>query len=111
MLDFSQLDVDASVLWVPIGPSPLIIEGDQIYQGKGPNAGQVTDIAIDPAEATDNVIYISTNDGGIWRTEDAGAHWQQNMDDSAFSFHGSGRGGQCQPADTANPLRRYREHV
>ncbi len=81
MLDFSQLDVDASVLWVPIGPSPLIIEGDQIYQGKGPNAGQVTDIAIDPAEATDNVIYISTNDGGIWRTEDAGAHWQQNMDD------------------------------
>ncbi len=81
MLDFSQLDVDASVLWVPIGPSPLIIEGDQGYQGKGPNAGQVTDIAIDPAEATDSVIYISTNDGGIWKTEDGGAHWSQSMDD------------------------------
>lgn len=81
MLDFAQMNVDASVLWIPIGPAPLIIEADQQFQGKGPNAGEVTDIAIDPNGSFDNVIYISTNDGGIWKTEDGGTVWTQTMDD------------------------------
>ena len=81
MLDFAQLDVDASVLWIPIGPAPLIIDAQQNLQGNGPNSGEVTDIAIDPNGTADNVIYISTNDGGIWKTEDGGTTWTQNMDD------------------------------
>jgi hypothetical protein len=81
MLDFAQLDVDASVLWISIGPAPLIVDAQQVYQGVGPNSGEVTDIAIDPAGDTDNVIYIATNDGGIWRTQDSGTTWSQSMDD------------------------------
>src|SRR3984885_3944343 len=79
MLDFAQLDVDASVLWIPIGPAPLVIEAQQNWQGTGPNSGEVTDIAIDPNGSFDNVIYISTNDGGIWKTEDGGSVWTQDM--------------------------------
>lgn len=81
MLDFAQMNVDASVLWIPVGPAPLVIEAQQSWQGVGPNSGEVTDIAIDPNGSGDNVIYISTNDGGIWKTEDGGATWTQNMDD------------------------------
>lgn len=81
MLDFAQMNVDASVLWIPIGPAPLVIDLQQNFQGKGPDSGEVTDIAIDPNGSPDSVIYISTNDGGIWKTEDGGATWTQNMDD------------------------------
>ncbi len=81
MLDFAQLDVDASVLWIPIGPAPLLIDAQKNWQGTGPNSGEVTDIAIDPNGSADNVIYISTNDGGIWKTEDGGSSWSQKMDD------------------------------
>ena len=54
MLDFAQLDVDASVLWVSIGPAPLVIDAEQVWQGTGPNSGEVTDIAIDPGGDSDN---------------------------------------------------------
>jgi photosystem II stability/assembly factor-like uncharacterized protein len=81
MLDFSQLDVDASVLWISIGPAPLVIDAEQVWQGTGPNSGEVTDIAIDPVGDSDNTIYIATNDGGIWKTDDGGGHWSQSMDD------------------------------
>ena len=81
MLDFAQMNVDAGVLWIPIGPAPLKIDAQQNWQGTGPNSGEVTDIAIDPNGSPDNVIYISTNDGGIWKTEDGGGTWTQSMDD------------------------------
>jgi hypothetical protein len=55
--DFYQLDLDASVLWVQIGPAPLVVDGDQIYMGIGPDAGEVTDILIDPSGGSDQTIY------------------------------------------------------
>jgi len=81
LLDYIELDVDASVLWKSIGPAPLYIESqvlwanpsgsptpDGAYQGEGPDSGEVTDIAIDPTGTTDKNLYIATNDGGIWKT-------------------------------------------
>ena len=35
--------------WESIGPAPLHVLGEQIFQGIGPNSGQVLDIAIDPS--------------------------------------------------------------
>ena len=64
------------VQWTQIGPAPLIINAEQNYQGQGPDSGQVTDLAIDPRGTTDRVVYISTNDGGIWKTEDGGTSWK-----------------------------------
>ncbi len=81
LLDFVQLDVDASIFWSPIGPAPLNINpAAQYFQGVGPNSGEITDIAIDPSGATDDIILVATNDGGVWRSTDGGTTWFQTMD-------------------------------
>ena len=66
--------------WAQIGPQPLRIDAKQNFQGAGPDSGQVTDIAIDPRNATDQVIYIATNDGGIWKSTTGGANWTAKTD-------------------------------
>ena len=83
--DFFQLDLDAEVLWTPIGPAPIIVDADQSTMGKGPDAGQVTDIVIDPTGSSDQTIYISSDDGGIWKTTDAGSTWVP-LTDQMFSL-------------------------
>ena len=70
------LTLPAGSGWLQIGPQPLRIDNDQIYQGEGPDSGEVVDIAIDPSGATDEIIYIATNDGGIWKTKDGGQTWK-----------------------------------
>jgi photosystem II stability/assembly factor-like uncharacterized protein len=93
LLDYLELDVDASVMWKSIGPSPLYIESrvvwansdgtttpDSAFQGVGPDSGEVTDIAIDPSGTADMTLYIATNDGGIWKTSDGGSTWVPTMD-------------------------------
>ena len=69
-----------NVQWAQIGPQPLRIDDKHNYQGAGPDSGEVTDIAIDPRNATDQVIYIGTNDGGIWKSIDGGATWVPKTD-------------------------------
>ena len=83
--DFFQLDVDASVLSTPIGPAPLIVDADPLHMGIGPDAGEVTDIVIDPTGAADQTIYISSDDGGVWKTGDAGTTWTP-LTDQMFSL-------------------------
>jgi photosystem II stability/assembly factor-like uncharacterized protein len=68
------------VQWTQIGPQPLRIDNEQNFQGAGPDSGQVTDIAIDPRNTTDQVIYIAANDGGIWKSTDGGGHWTAKTD-------------------------------
>ena len=93
LLDYIELDVDASVIWKSIGPGPLYIESavlwansdgsstpDAAYQGYGPDSGEVTDIAIDPHGTADTNLYIATNDGGIWKTSDGGSTWISTVD-------------------------------
>src|ERR1035437_1672345 len=83
--DFFQLDLDAEVLWTPIGPAPIIVDAEQSTMGKGPDAGEVTDIVIDPTGSSDQTIYISSDDGGIWKTADAGSTWVP-LTDQMFSL-------------------------
>lgn len=68
------------VQWTQFGPQPLRIDNDQIFQGAGPDSGEVLDIAIDPRNTTDQVIYIATNSGGIWKSTDGGANWKPKSD-------------------------------
>ena len=70
----------AGVSWVPIGPQPIRVDNDQIYQGVGPDSGEVTDIAIDPSVVGDQTIYIAANNGGIWKTTDGGLNWHPKTD-------------------------------
>jgi photosystem II stability/assembly factor-like uncharacterized protein len=57
--------------WTPIGPSPISENSTQ-------DNGLVTAIAINPNNQ--NVIYIGTAGGGVWRTRDAGANWSPLFD-------------------------------
>ena len=72
--------VAGGVRWKQIGPQPLKIINDKQFQGAGPDSGEVVDIAVDPRGATDQVIYVATNDGGIWKTLDGGATWLPKTD-------------------------------
>ena len=55
------------VTWQPIGPDPIDAGGNVFWNGR------VNTIAINPNNA--NQIYIGTTGGGIWKSNDAGAHW------------------------------------
>ena len=66
--------------WTQIGPAPLQINAEQNFQGAGPDSGMVDDIAIDPRGATDQTIYIATENGGIWKTLDGGTTWKPKTD-------------------------------
>jgi Abnormal spindle-like microcephaly-assoc'd, ASPM-SPD-2-Hydin len=68
------------VRWTQIGPAPLRIDNEQNFQGAGPDSGEVVDIAIDPRNTTDQVIYIATNDGGIWKSTNGGISWEPKTD-------------------------------
>jgi photosystem II stability/assembly factor-like uncharacterized protein len=70
----------AGVSWTQIGPCPIRVDSDQIFQGSGPDAGEVTDIVIDPRGTEDQTIYITTNNGGVWKTTDGGATWSPRTD-------------------------------
>ena len=72
-----------------IGPQPLRVDppgpncncGDTLqFQGNGPDSGEVVDIAIDPRGTSDQTLYIATNDGGVWKSTDAGQTWRTTMD-------------------------------
>jgi hypothetical protein len=76
----SEAPLVVGVQWTQIGPQPLRIDNEQNFQGAGPDSGEVTDIAIDPRNTTDQVIYITANDGGIWKSTDGGAHWTAKTD-------------------------------
>src|SRR5260370_33722773 len=68
------------VQWTQIGPAPLIIDNEENFQGSGQDSGQVVDIAVDPRNTTDQVIYIATNDGGVWKSSDGGNTWAPKTD-------------------------------
>ncbi|MGA8043251.1 MAG: hypothetical protein WCA37_10640, partial [Terracidiphilus sp.] len=72
---FLQLDRDASVRWEQIGPAPLVVDADPLHMGIGPDSGAVADLCIDPSGAADTTIYLATDNGGIWKTKDAGSNW------------------------------------
>jgi photosystem II stability/assembly factor-like uncharacterized protein len=89
--DLNNLLIIGEREWVPIGPQPLItaepvvldgipIKVNKNFQGKGPDSGEITDIAIDPSGTTDQIIYIAAGSGGIWKTTDGGQHWAPKGD-------------------------------
>ena len=63
----------SSVVWSPLGPAPLASDasgtGEYNY---GWVSGRATGIAIDPADATGNTVYIGGAYGGVWKSTNAG---------------------------------------
>lgn len=57
--------------WVPLGPAPLASDAGT-GQNYGSVSGRATAVAIDPADATGNTVYIGGAHGGVWRSNNAG---------------------------------------
>jgi hypothetical protein len=62
----------ASAGWVPLGPAPLTSD-----PGTGQNygwvSGRATAVAIDPADATGNTVFLGGAHGGVWKTANGAA--------------------------------------
>ncbi len=54
-----------SAAWTAVGPMQVA------SQGFGSVSGRVTSIAIDPADATGNTVYVGTTGGGVWKSTNA----------------------------------------
>jgi hypothetical protein len=70
----------SGVQWIQVGPKPAFPIANINYQGNGAMSGEVLDIAIDPRNLFDDVIYSVTNDGGVWRSTDGGVTFEQKTD-------------------------------
>jgi photosystem II stability/assembly factor-like uncharacterized protein len=87
--------------WVPIGPS--CVPNGQLGredEGVGPISGRCTAIALDPTQP-DQIIYIGTAIGGVWKSTDGGLTWKPKTDFEACLGIG------CVTIDPTNRLRLY----
>jgi hypothetical protein len=63
----------AAVVWSPLGPAPLASDASGIGEfNYGWVSGRATAVAIDPADATGNTVYIGGAYGGVWKSTNAG---------------------------------------
>src|SRR5260370_21422949 len=70
--DVATLDYRGPGIWRQIGPAPTLIANQQIFEGIGPDSGEVVDIAVDPRGGPDHTIYIATGSGGVWKSANGG---------------------------------------
>ena len=62
-----------STVWTPLGPAPLASDASGLgVQDYGPVAGRATAVAIDPADASGNTVYVGGAYGGVWKSTNAG---------------------------------------
>lgn len=73
--DFDRVPPGGTGRWRFVGPAPLEVECDQLYMGRGPNAGQVRDVVIDPTPGAAPTLYFAGNSAGVWKSEDGGLSW------------------------------------
>lgn len=76
----ATLPGSSSGSWIPLGPVPLASDasgnGTQNY---GYVAGRATAIAIDPADATGNTVYIGGAQSGIWKSSNGATVTANNV--------------------------------
>src|SRR5580704_1749760 len=80
----------SSTGWTPLGPAPLASDasglGQQDYNWV---SGRATAVAIDPADATANTVYLGGAYGGVWKSTNATSQspcnvvWTPLIDDQA----------------------------
>lgn len=69
----SQPPPPASGEWTPLGPVPLASNASGSSSGQNYNqvSGRATAVAIDPADASGNTVYIGGAQGGVWKSANA----------------------------------------
>jgi hypothetical protein len=76
--------------WLPLGPAPigppfLAFGGEH----GGPNSGRITGLAVVPSGLHPGRVVAATAGGGIWTSDDNGAHWESRTDGAADLAMGS----------------------
>jgi hypothetical protein len=107
--DFVHAPVSAPGLpgttnWVPIGPS-VVRRGQPT--GRPAISGRASGIAIAPGGSR---VYVATADGGVWRSDDAGATWRstmENFDIDPTAFAATSQACGAIAIDEADPDRVY----
>jgi large repetitive protein len=76
--------------WTPLGPAPLASDASGSGQfDYGWVSGRATAVAVDPADASGNTVYVGGAYGGVWKSENAAASalanviWQPVTDSQA----------------------------
>ena len=87
--DVASLNFAGPGVWRQIGPAPLLVGNQQIFEGIGPDSGEVVDIAVDPRGGPDRTVYIATGSGGVWKSTDGGTSWRPLTDNLAATSHGA----------------------
>src|SRR4051812_23090995 len=65
--------VAVGTIWTPLGPAPLASDASGIgLQDYGPVSGRATAVAVDPADASGNTVYVGAAYGGVWKSTNAG---------------------------------------
>ena len=92
----NSLASSTSSAWTPLGPVPLASDATGTgFQNYDQVAGRATAVAIDPADATGNTIYIGGAQGGVWKSTNAATSvannvtWATVTDDQATLSIGS----------------------
>ncbi|HEX8712592.1 MAG TPA: choice-of-anchor D domain-containing protein, partial [Terracidiphilus sp.] len=62
-----QAQSPATATWQPLGPSAVLTPNFGLVTGR------VTALALDPADATGNRLYVGTTGGGVWEAQNAAA--------------------------------------
>lgn len=65
-----------SANWVPLGPN-----GWNRTSSWNPGTGRLTNVAIHPSN--EQIIYVSSPGGGIWKTTNGGANWAPLVDNNS----------------------------
>ena len=60
--------------WAAVGPAQIA------SQSYGLVTGRVTAVAIDPADASGNTVYLGTTGGGVWKSTNAAVEACSNDD-------------------------------
>jgi hypothetical protein len=85
----------SSGTWTPLGPVPLASDASDGFQDYHQVSGRATAVAIDPADATGNTVYIGGAQGGVWKSTNAATGlannvtWTAVTDDQATLSTGS----------------------
>ncbi len=69
--------------WSPLGPQPIV---DEFWSGPDEASGRVVSIA--PHPQSENIVYIASASGGVWKTVDQGENWIPLTDELSILNHG-----------------------
>src|SRR6188472_902565 len=76
---FSQPAVKNGSNWVQIGPTAIPYGQTRSYKSQVLVTGRITAIVLDPTNP-DDIIYVGTAQGGVWKTKDGGRNWAATSD-------------------------------